>query len=690
MKKTTFLKICTALFCLLIIGFAEAQERTGKRPMAFGKPVKAENINPLTGHVRCASTEYEEFLQANDPKRKTDAEFEAWLKPLLEEHRAMQLAGSVINDVIIIPVVVHVIHSGQPVGTAPNITDAQVISQITVMNNDFRRLAGTPGFNTNAVGADTMIQFALAQQDPDGNPTNGINRVNLCQPSWSMASTNSTVKPQTQWDPNLYLNMWSVNFTGGSILGYAQFPNGSGLGGLDTSGGAASTDGVVANYSTFGSINYNDGSFLLSAPYNEGRTMTHEVGHWIGLRHIWGDGGCAFDDFCADTPAAGAENYGCATGVDSCPAPGLDMVQNYMDYSDDACMNIFTQNQKERMVVIMNNAARRVTLKTSTKDQPMTLFANDAELFAEPSCTGATAPSTCVTQPATSPVQKFTIYNRGTAPLTSATISYTVNGGAASTYTWTGNLLTHKFATFEVTLTGAASGTLQATIVNANGTPDQRASNNATSGTVTAAGGGPANFATNDVVFRLQKDNYGSETSWTLKNSAGTTLYSGGNYTDQTFGGALITQSWTLPSNDCYVFTINDDYGDGICCAYGQGYYDIKSADGATTLISGGQFNQTESKSFTINLLASESFSSSKSIVLYPSPAKDVINISMGTDLGLPDTYTITNYLGQTVANKAVANTNDLTVNVSSFTSGVYFVSLTKNGEKNVIRFIKE
>ena len=102
-----------------------------------------------------------------------------------------------------VPVVVHVIHSGQPVGTAPNITDAQVISQITVMNNDFRRLAGPPGFNTTAVGADTMIQFALAQQDPDGNPTNGINRVNLCQPSWSMASTNSTVKPQTQWDPNL-------------------------------------------------------------------------------------------------------------------------------------------------------------------------------------------------------------------------------------------------------------------------------------------------------------------------------------------------------------------------------------------------------------------------------------------------------------------------------------------------------
>lgn len=688
MKNTTFLKICTALFCLLVIGFAEGQERASKKPMAFGKPVRAENINPETGHVRCASTEYEEFLQANDPKRQTDAQFEAWLKPLLEEHRAMQLAGSVIDNVIIIPVVVHVIHSGQPVGTAPNITDAQVMSQITVMNNDFRRLAGTPGFNTHSAGADTMIQFALAQQDPNGNPTNGINRVNLCQPSWSTTAINSTVKPTTQWDPNLYLNMWSVNFSDGSLLGYAQFPNGSGLGGLNASGGAAATDGVVANFSTFGSIDYNDGTFMLGAPYNRGRTMTHEVGHWIGLRHIWGDGGCAVDDFCVDTPAAGTANYGCNTGTDSCTgAPGLDMVENYMDYSDDLCMNVFTQNQKERMVVIMNNAARRVTLKTSTKDQAMTLFANDAHLILDPTCGASAAAATCAT--GTAPTKKATIYNRGTAALTSATISYTINGGAANTYTWTGNLQTHKFATFDLPLIGATSGDLQATIVNANGVADQRASNNSSSSTITVATA-PANFATNNVVFRLQKDNYGSETTWNLKNSAGTTLYSGGNYSDQTGGGTLITQNWTLASNDCYVFTINDAYGDGMCCSYGQGFYDIKSADGVTTIISGGQFGETESKAFTINMLSNESFSSSKNIVLYPNPAKDVINISVGGDLGLPESYTITNYLGQTIAKKAIATTSDLSINVSSYTSGVYFVSLTKDGEKKVIRFIKE
>src|SRR5690606_932001 len=183
----------------------QAQVKKQGSPMLFGKPAKAESINPETGHIRCASTEYEEYLRSLDPKRMNDAQFEAWLNPLLTEYRAMQTVGSMDGDVIIIPVVVHVIHNGEAVGTAPNITDAQVISQITVMNEDFRRMAGTPGFNTNSVGADTMIQFALAQQDPNGNPTNGINRVNLCQSSWSTTAINTTVKPTTQWDPALYL-----------------------------------------------------------------------------------------------------------------------------------------------------------------------------------------------------------------------------------------------------------------------------------------------------------------------------------------------------------------------------------------------------------------------------------------------------------------------------------------------------
>src|SRR5690606_34291290 len=139
--------------------------------------------------------------------------------------------------------------------------DEQVESQITVMTQDFRRMTGTPGFNTNPVGADTTIEFVLAKVDPNGNPTNGINRVNLCQASWSTGAIDSTVKPTTIWDPTQYMNMWSVNFTDGSLLGYAQFPDGSGLAGMPGTGGPANSDGVVAGYRFFGSSDLTTGNF---------------------------------------------------------------------------------------------------------------------------------------------------------------------------------------------------------------------------------------------------------------------------------------------------------------------------------------------------------------------------------------------------------------------------------------------
>lgn len=685
MKKTTTTKTFLVFICLLTLSFANAQDKKQATTTLFGKQIKTENINSENGIIRCASTEYEQFLQENNSKRMTDAQFEAWVNPLIAQYKAQQSLSSQTGGIITIPVVVHVIHNGQAVGVAPNITDSQVQSQITVMNNDFRRLAGTPGFNTNAVGVDTQIQFALAQQDPNGNPTNGINRVNLCQASWSTGAIDSTVKPTTIWDPALYLNMWSVNFSDSSLLGYAQFPDASGLGGLNTSGGPANSDGVVANYSTFGSINYNDGSFLLNPPYNEGRTMTHEVGHWIGLRHIWGDANCG-NDFCADTPTAHSANFGCPTVV-NCDANGNEMVQNYMDYSDDSCMNIYTQNQKDRMIVIMNNAPRRTTLKTSTKDLPMTLFANDAEVKLDISCTAAGGSSCASGSGATT--QKVTIYNRGTSTLTAATINYNFNGGANTPYSWTGSLATHKFATFDMPLTSPVNGTLNVSIATANGVTDQRASNN-TATTTYAVPTPPTNYTFNTVVFRLQRDIWGSEITWNIKNSAGTTLYSGGPYTDTGALPLLITQNWTLPSNQCYTFTINDSYGDGICCTQGAGYYDIKN--GTTVVASStGSYGAGESKAFSINLiLSAEEFETLNNIYLYPNPAKASVNIAVPNDLELPNSYTIFNAIGQAVEKRTVTTSEDLTINTASYSNGVYFITVEKGNEKKTLRFIKE
>ena len=684
MKKTTFFKN-VGLLLLLATSFcmqAQQQKMSNTPSTLFGQQVNPANVHPENGIIRCATVEYEKALQAADPKRFTDAEFEAWIQPLIERYRQDQTLSSQANGIITIPVVVHVIHNGQPIGTAPNITDAQVQSQITVMNNDFRRMAGTPGFNNSPVGADTMIQFALAKQDPNGNPTNGINRVNLCQPSWSQADINAIVKPGTIWDPALYMNMWSVNFSNATLLGYAQFPNASGLPGLNFSGGAANTDGVVANYSTFGSVNYNDGTFLLNAPYNEGRTMTHEVGHWLGLRHIWGDDACA-SDFCADTPTHHGANFGCPDVIACNSTTVQEMVENYMDYSDDACMNIYTQNQKDRMIVIMNNAARRSSLKTSTKDLPMDLFANDAEIKLEPSCAGGGS-ATCGSP---APSVKLSIYNRGTATLTSASISYTINGGAPAVYNWTGNLTTHKFATFDMPITATGNGTISVSVVNANGAADQRASNNTVSGPFTLPTGAP-DYAFTTYTFRLQRDRYGAETQWNIKNAAGTILYSGGPYTNTATLPALLTQTWTLPTNDCYTFTMTDAENDGICCAWGAGYYDLKN--GATTIFSGGEFGATVSHTFSINYLATDNFENNADIYAYPNPSKTHLTISVPGELGLPKNMTITNYLGQVVKKKAIGSQDDLTIGTSELSNGVYFLTIEKEGSKKTLRFIKE
>lgn len=338
-----------------------------------------------TGEIRCLTMEADAQSRALHPDRGTLEQFEQWLTPKIEAYKRERAENpNRLPPVLTIPVVVHVIHNGDALGTGENINDAQVLSQIRVLNEDFRRMLGTPGHNTHPDGADVEVEFCMAQTDPLGQATNGINRVNYGVASFGTQGAVETMKAATSWTPTEYLNMWSVRFGGGmaGILGYAQFPDASGLPGMPGSGGPANTDGVVSTFDAFGSQAYAAGTY--NPTYNLGRTMTHEVGHWVGLRHIWGDGNCGVDDFCADTPTSDAANYGCPTTHVSCTT--VDMVRNYMDYTDDNCMNIFTDDQKTRIRTVMSVSPRRMELPSSTKCQPpspVIAFTTDATAINE-------------------------------------------------------------------------------------------------------------------------------------------------------------------------------------------------------------------------------------------------------------------------------------------------------------------
>ncbi|HEY6144502.1 MAG TPA: T9SS type A sorting domain-containing protein [Flavobacterium sp.] len=675
------------LLCFFILGNTYSQVKNKTNKTVFGKTVESQSINPKTGQIRCATTEYEKFLQKKNPKRMTEAQFEAWLKPLVSKYKSSRSNSKIAATVITIPVVVHVIHNGQAIGTAPNITDAQVQSQITVLNQDFRKMLNTPGYNTNPAGADVEIEFVLALQDPNGNPTNGIDRINLCQSSWSSEEIDAIVKPATIWNPTQYLNMWSVQFSGSNLLGYAQPPDASGLPGLDASGGDANTDGVVSSYNVFGSKAHDtNNSFLLDPTYNKGRTMTHEVGHWLGLIHIWGDSNCG-TDHCADTPVHHDANYGCPI-VANCTANGNEMVENYMDYTDDSCMNIFTNDQKARTAVIMANAARRSPLKTSTKGTAIPLFANDAEIKIEAGlCNNnykceALAPSN----------KQVAIYNRGTTTLTSVTLNYTINGGGNQIQVWNGSLAQNE-STIVTLLNTNIYGTLNVSITATNGVTDQRPSNNTATATFTTLAI-PINYTFNDFTFTLQQDFWGKETTWDLKDGSGVVIYSGGDYENKPSETlplpALITENWTLASNQCYTFTINDSEGDGICCDGGNGYYSLKSTNGTTTVLAGTDFGYSDSVSFTINTLGTNEFETSNDIYLYPNPNKGTLNIQIPGNFGLPNSYSISNTLGQNIIQKEVSKEADLTINTSALANGVYFITITKENQKRTLKFIKE
>jgi len=250
-------------------------------------------------------------------------------------HNRLAAGTSVRQAVTTVPVVVHVVYKTP----GEKITTAQVKSQIAALNKDYR--ANNPDRSKvpsawHGLVTDARVQFALATRSPAGQKTSGILYVRTTQTSFP---DDDSVKAKATggsdaWPSARYLNVWVCSL-GGGLLGYAQFP-----------GGPPKTDGIVILNGAFGTIG------TATAPFHLGRTATHEIGHWLNLRHVWGDTeDCSGTDFVADTPNAQHPNYGTPSfpHVSCQNGPNGDMFMNYMDYVDDAAMFMFTAQQVVRM-----------------------------------------------------------------------------------------------------------------------------------------------------------------------------------------------------------------------------------------------------------------------------------------------------------------------------------------------------
>lgn len=422
-----------------------------------------------SGQRTCATMDNLQQLKAEDPglearMQQIEAQTAAYIQ-------AQKYNQNTTNAIITIPVVFHVVYNT----SAQNISDAKIQAQIDQLNLDFARL-NADRTNTptawQSIAANTNIQFCLAQRDPSGNLTNGIERRQTTVTSFS---SNNNIKFTANgglnaWPATQYLNVWTGNLSGG-LLGYAQFP-----------GGPAATDGIVLLFSSVGSV----ASPGTASPYNLGRTATHEVGHWLNLYHIWGDDGtgCSGSDQVGDTPNQAGSNSGCPTfpRTDACTStsPGV-MFMNYMDYTNDGCMNMFTTGQSTRMNALFASGGSRASLLSSQGCVP-------------PSTSGCGTPGSLTATSVTS--SGATLGWTAVSGATSYSVTYTAAGGtsvsasttstslvltglsASTSYSWsvaancsgtTGNAASSSFSTLSAGTTCGTPGGLTASSITASG-----------------------------------------------------------------------------------------------------------------------------------------------------------------------------------------------------------------------------
>ncbi|MCU0436596.1 MAG: GEVED domain-containing protein [Raineya sp.] len=583
-------------------------------------------------------------------------------------------ANQRVTGVVRIPVVVHVIYNSAV--AAENISDAQIQSQIAVLNEDFRKtntdVSQVPSLFA-PLAVDTEIEFFLATTSPTGTATTGITRKSSTRTSWGTADA---MKSTTQggvapWDATRYLNIWVCNI-GGGILGYAQFP-----------GGSTSTDGVVISPQYFGSSSKGTG-FYLSAPFDKGRTATHEVGHWLNLRHIWGDANCG-NDFVADTPTQQTSNGGCPTFPKPTCGNTSDMWMNYMDYTDDRCMYMFSAGQKDRM---------RATFETGGG---RTGFVS-----------GTTPPPTCAT-PASLTTSSITstgaTLNWGTV---SGAASYDVRVRATGATTWT-DFLGRTGTSLAVTGLTASTNYEWQIRTNCSGSSSAYSSSitfTTTTGTVTPAY--CASRGTNNTyewidLVRLGSINRTSsrETNGYLNTGLSTNLIRGTSQTvsySAGFSSTAYTEYWKvyidwnrdgdfLDAGETVVnrtssssATLSSTFTVPSTAALGQTRMRVSMSDASQNSCSTFTYGEVEDYTINVTATAREDISAQLEnpfgVEIYPNPANTIANIKLSGAEG-SNSVQIYDMAGRTVFTASIEGNNELSVDLSRFEKGLYIINIT-------------
>jgi hypothetical protein len=438
LNANIFMKLNFTLFFVFLIGLNVS---FGQRMLQVDKDAKSQKIFPLKqitrinnplarpviGKQKCG---FANMLKRATAKGYNEVAYETELKKLVQKRIA--LGQTAFTGIVTIPIIFHVVYNtGDALSaTSPNLTSTMFQAQLDQLNKDYANLSGS----TYGVATDVRVRFCFAVTDTTGKllAEPGIDRLNGTAKGWAatdglsdvdlQTEFDGTIKPASIWDPYSYFNVWTAAMTTSGLLGYATFPSISTLPGLDNTEDDA-TAGVVIAWETVGSSAKpgNDPN------YGYGRTLTHESGHFLGLRHIWGDANCG-EDYCADTPPQDVETTGCPSAgtLNNCTPSMPKMFENYMDYTDDGCVNTFTANQASRCQASMDNSPRRVSLINSKACQARVAnavqFASATPFAVAETGNAGSCPNT--------KSYSFNIYVASKAS-GAATLTFTIAGGTA-------------------------------------------------------------------------------------------------------------------------------------------------------------------------------------------------------------------------------------------------------------------